>query len=163
MSEIELFICIKMDLALNNLKRLICHKTQTNSQSICFYRFISVSIFTSVYPYIPTTVWLILSSLSQSFSIYIFLSVYLHLSLSVCPCLSIFSFFISICFYQYISVSMFTSICLSFSIYLLKSVYVFLFSLSLFHSVLKSISVKWNVHCHIQDLSSGHHVHFLKW
>ena len=24
--EIELFICIKMDLALNNLQRLICHK-----------------------------------------------------------------------------------------------------------------------------------------
>ena len=24
-------ICIKMDLALNNLQRLICHKTQTNS------------------------------------------------------------------------------------------------------------------------------------
>ena len=30
MFEIELFICIKMDLALNNLQRLICHKTQTN-------------------------------------------------------------------------------------------------------------------------------------
>ena len=26
--EIELFICIKMDLALDNLQR--CHKTQTN-------------------------------------------------------------------------------------------------------------------------------------
>ena len=25
-------ICIKMDLALNNLQRLICHKTQTNNQ-----------------------------------------------------------------------------------------------------------------------------------
>ena len=32
--EIELFICIKMDLALNNLQRLICHKTQTNKQTI---------------------------------------------------------------------------------------------------------------------------------
>ena len=29
MSEIELFICIKMDLALDNLQRLICHTTQT--------------------------------------------------------------------------------------------------------------------------------------
>ena len=28
--EIELFICIKMDLALNDLQGLICHKTQTN-------------------------------------------------------------------------------------------------------------------------------------
>ena len=30
--KIELIICIKMDLALNNLQRLICHKTQTNNQ-----------------------------------------------------------------------------------------------------------------------------------
>ena len=29
MYEIELFIYIKMGLALNNLQRLICHKTQT--------------------------------------------------------------------------------------------------------------------------------------
>ena len=28
MFEIELIICIKMDLALNNLQRLICHKIQ---------------------------------------------------------------------------------------------------------------------------------------
>ena len=28
--EIKLFICIKMDLALNNLQKLTCHKTQTN-------------------------------------------------------------------------------------------------------------------------------------
>ena len=31
--EIELIICINMDLALNNLQRLICHKTQTNKQT----------------------------------------------------------------------------------------------------------------------------------
>ena len=29
MFEIELFICVKIDLALNNLDGLICHKTQT--------------------------------------------------------------------------------------------------------------------------------------
>ena len=46
MFEIELFICIKMDLALNNLKRLICHKNQPNKQSssyklqILFFLFI---------------------------------------------------------------------------------------------------------------------------
>ena len=28
MFEIELIICLNMDLALNNLQRLICHKTQ---------------------------------------------------------------------------------------------------------------------------------------
>ena len=31
--EMELIICIKMDLALNNLQRLICHKTLTNKQT----------------------------------------------------------------------------------------------------------------------------------
>ena len=30
--EIELIICIKMDLTLNNLQLLICHKTQTTNQ-----------------------------------------------------------------------------------------------------------------------------------
>ena len=30
--EIELVICIKMDLALNNLQRLICRKTQPTNQ-----------------------------------------------------------------------------------------------------------------------------------
>ena len=30
MLEIELFICIKMDLALNNLQWLICYKTKPN-------------------------------------------------------------------------------------------------------------------------------------
>ena len=29
----ELFISIKMDLALNNLQRFICHKTHTNKQT----------------------------------------------------------------------------------------------------------------------------------
>ena len=29
--EIELIICIKMDLALNKLQRLMCHKTQTTN------------------------------------------------------------------------------------------------------------------------------------
>ena len=29
--EIYATICIKMDLALNNLQRLICHKTQTTN------------------------------------------------------------------------------------------------------------------------------------
>ena len=32
--EIELFICMEMNLALNNLQKLICHKTQTNNQTI---------------------------------------------------------------------------------------------------------------------------------
>ena len=35
--EIELFMCIKMDLALNNLQRSICHKTQTNKTTNMLY------------------------------------------------------------------------------------------------------------------------------
>ena len=31
--EIEVIICIKMDWALNNLQRLICHKTQQTNKS----------------------------------------------------------------------------------------------------------------------------------
>ena len=32
--EIELFICIKIDLALNNLQMWICHKPQTNNNNL---------------------------------------------------------------------------------------------------------------------------------
>ena len=32
--KIELFICIKMDLALNNLQSLLCHKIQTNQTKL---------------------------------------------------------------------------------------------------------------------------------
>ena len=34
MFAIELFICIKMNLALNNLQRLICDKTKQNKTSL---------------------------------------------------------------------------------------------------------------------------------
>ncbi len=34
--EIERIICIRMDLALNNLQKLICHKTQpTHHSTVC--------------------------------------------------------------------------------------------------------------------------------
>ena len=35
--EIKRFICIKMDLTLNNVQRLICHKTQTTKQIELLY------------------------------------------------------------------------------------------------------------------------------
>ena len=38
MFEIELIIYIKMDLALNNLQRLICHKTQPTNHRECLPR-----------------------------------------------------------------------------------------------------------------------------
>ena len=34
MFEVELIICIKIDLALNSLQRFICHKTQTTKQTL---------------------------------------------------------------------------------------------------------------------------------
>ena len=36
--KIELIIYIKIDLALNNLERLICHKTQPTNQPTIKYR-----------------------------------------------------------------------------------------------------------------------------
>ena len=39
--EIEVIICIKMDLALNNLRRLICYKTQpTNLNEHCLKTYV---------------------------------------------------------------------------------------------------------------------------
>ena len=43
MFEIELTICIKMDLALNNLHRLICHKFQRTNQLNMNIRFMFVN------------------------------------------------------------------------------------------------------------------------
>ena len=37
--EIELFICIKIALVLNNLQRLICHKTLTNKDALFYVIF----------------------------------------------------------------------------------------------------------------------------
>ena len=45
----ELVICIKMDLALNNLQRLICHKTQpTNENTKWFQVLLILNIFLSI-------------------------------------------------------------------------------------------------------------------
>ena len=46
--EIELTICMKMDLALNNLQRLICHKTQTNQPTN------QAALINDIYIYIHT-------------------------------------------------------------------------------------------------------------
>ena len=47
--EIELFICIKMDLVLNNLQWLICHKIKPNQTK---YTYIYIHIY--IYIYIRT-------------------------------------------------------------------------------------------------------------
>ena len=46
MFKIELLICLKMDLALNNLQRLICHKIQPTNQPTndCFTDWENLSI-----------------------------------------------------------------------------------------------------------------------
>ena len=53
--EIEPFICIKMDLALNNLQILICHKTlptnQPTNQRYIGYIFICMEETVSLNPY----------------------------------------------------------------------------------------------------------------
>ena len=40
--EIELFICIKMDMAINNQQLLICHKNQPSSARISFWMMVSL-------------------------------------------------------------------------------------------------------------------------
>ena len=47
--QTELFICIKMDLALNNLQRLICYKTQTNQNLVYYLLLFSVFLVRSIY------------------------------------------------------------------------------------------------------------------
>ncbi len=48
--EIELIICIKMDLVLNGQQRLICHKTQTTNIK-CFGGNWCQSLFVCFFPY----------------------------------------------------------------------------------------------------------------
>ena len=48
MFEKELFICIKMDLALNNQQRLIYHKTQANKESTFFCKILDIFVFVDV-------------------------------------------------------------------------------------------------------------------
>ena len=116
----ELVIHIKMDLALNNLQRLICHKThQTKPNHLSFstsflsiYLSNSISVFLSFFFSLYTSVYFLISIylsisvffvsfLFLSFSVFFFLSIYesysifvfLSLILYVCLYLSLFSHF----------------------------------------------------------------------
>ena len=71
MFEIEPFICIKMDLALNNLQWLVCHKTQPNQTKLTVlcdrkivYDYIGLPIFTLI--------------LHISYIIYIYIYIYIY-------------------------------------------------------------------------------------
>ena len=44
MFETELFICIKIDLTLNNQQKLICHKTQTTNQVVVLFDLLLVVV-----------------------------------------------------------------------------------------------------------------------
>ena len=44
----ELIICIKMDLALNDLQRLICHKTETTKPLVPGYGLKKLEQFTPI-------------------------------------------------------------------------------------------------------------------
>ena len=75
-------ICVKMDLALNNLQRLICHKTQTTNQpTIYIYIYIIMSCCSLGFP-----------CLSLSLSVSLCLSLSLSLSLSVSLSLALFCY-----------------------------------------------------------------------
>ena len=54
---IELIICIKIDLALNNLQRLICHKTQKTKPptSVLDLTLTAGDLVIVEYPFIPIT------------------------------------------------------------------------------------------------------------
>ena len=58
MFEIELFTCIKMDMALDNLKWLIYHKTKPNQTRFPYGRK-PVNIFTYAYVDITISRWYI--------------------------------------------------------------------------------------------------------
>ena len=70
--EIELIVCIKIDLVLNNLQRLICHKTQPTKQP-------TTSRVTSFLPFIVSFLFshpFLSFSLSLSLSLYIYIYIY---------------------------------------------------------------------------------------
>ena len=50
--EIELIICIKMDLALNYWQMLICHKTQIKNKQLTVISFVTYEFFSE--PFQPT-------------------------------------------------------------------------------------------------------------
>ena len=49
MVEIELLICLKMDLILNNLQLMMCHKTKRNQTKPSFFLSFSLILFISIY------------------------------------------------------------------------------------------------------------------
>ena len=61
MFEKELNICIKMDLALNNLQRLVWHKTKTTNQQIYLSIYLSITVCSYLYIYLYIYIYVYIS------------------------------------------------------------------------------------------------------
>ena len=85
MFETELIICIKMDLALDNLQRLICHKTQPTNKNLTL---VWLLLITAIIEFMMDIKKLTLSSpIGKSLSFYSIIYQNLFISLT---CLAIF-------------------------------------------------------------------------
>ena len=137
--EIELIICIKMDLALNSLQRLICHTNQPTYLSIylcvllstwislSIYLYVSWGSHTSIYLWICLLIYLCSSiyltvSLSSDLSIYLSiylivfcLSVFIYLCVCVCVCVCV---SLRMCNYLFIQAHIYAHTCGNFCKYL---------------------------------------------
>ena len=76
--EIELIIYIKMNLALNNLQRLICDKTQPTNKIVHSSLFSALYIYIYIYKYIYVCIYMCVCVCVCN-SMYIILSLYLSL------------------------------------------------------------------------------------
>ena len=76
MFEIELIIFIKMDLALNNLQRLICHKIQPTQPN----------------PTQPQTMCLQIIYIHTYIYIYIYIHIYIYICIYICVCVCIYTY-----------------------------------------------------------------------
>ena len=93
MFEIELFICIKMDSALNNLQWLICHKTQRTNQPIG----ITVLNVFRVH-FFHFYLFMFSFSLDSDQNLYIYIYIYIYMCIHICVCVCVFMY-VHICVY----------------------------------------------------------------
>ena len=87
MFEIELIICLKMDLALNNLQWLIYHKTQTTKQPVIvlyihsyLWHFLFDTLSVSLIIYHAVHYSIIISFQIFTISVYTYIYIYIYVS-----------------------------------------------------------------------------------
>ena len=83
MFEIDLIICIKMDLTLNNLKKLICHKIQPTNQPTNQPTYLSLYLSINLSSCLN---WFLSIYLCSYLFIYHFIFIYLLLSIPIYLC-----------------------------------------------------------------------------